>query len=122
MAEVQGFDLSISGIHNELCFITDFAQYDIRVNPSNEHELFMPDGALAGDLLLREKLPTAQGTSLGKKYSIDSTPKALSQSFFTLFKALSESFFRHFWVPEPSLYNHLTPLLPRFSFGFLQQL
>eukprot|EP01043_Picozoa_sp_COSAG02_P100210 COSAG02_NODE_36301_length_456_cov_1.092437_1_plen_80_part_10 len=63
MAEVQGFDLSISGIHNELCFITDFAQYDIRVNSSNEHELFMPDGALAGDLLLREKLPTAQGTS-----------------------------------------------------------
>jgi hypothetical protein len=63
VAEVQGFDLSISGIRNELCFITDFAQYDIRINPTDENELFMPDGAVAGDLLLREKLPTAQGTS-----------------------------------------------------------
>ena len=63
VAEVQGFDLSISGIRNELCFITDFAQYDVRVNPTDENELFMPDGAVAGDLLLREKLPTPQGTS-----------------------------------------------------------
>ncbi len=63
VAEVQGFDLSISGIRNELCFITDFAQYDLRINPTDENELFMPDGAIAGDLLLREKLPTNQGTS-----------------------------------------------------------
>jgi hypothetical protein len=63
VAEVQGFDLSISGIRNELCIITDFAQYDIRVNPTDENELFMPDGALAGNILLREKLPTPQGTS-----------------------------------------------------------
>lgn len=62
-AEVHGYDLSISGIRNELSLITDFAQYDIRINPNNEVELFLPDAAAAGDLLLREKLPTAQGTS-----------------------------------------------------------
>ena len=63
VAEVQGFDLSISGIRNELCFITDFAQYDIRVNPNDENELFLPDGSTIGDILLREKLPTPTGTS-----------------------------------------------------------
>jgi len=63
LAEVYGHDLSISGIRNELSVITDFAQYDMRINPNNEQELFLPDGQMAGDVLLREKLPTAQGTS-----------------------------------------------------------
>lgn len=63
IAEVLGYDLSISGIRNELSVIADFAQYDIRINPNNEVELFLPSEAAAGDLLLREKLPTAQGTS-----------------------------------------------------------
>ncbi len=63
IAEVIGHDLSISGIRNELSVIADFGQYDLRVNPNNEHELFLPDGRAAGNLLFREKLPTAQGTS-----------------------------------------------------------
>jgi hypothetical protein len=63
VAEVIGHDLSISGIRNELSVIADFGQYDLRVNPNNEHELFLPDGRAAGNLLFREKLPTAQGTS-----------------------------------------------------------
>jgi predicted dehydrogenase len=63
VAEVVGHDLSISGIRNELSVIADFGQYDLRVNPNNEHELFLPDGRVAGDLLFREKLPTPQGTS-----------------------------------------------------------
>ena len=63
IAEVIGHDLSISGIRNEFSVITDFAQYDLRVNPNNEHELFLPDAANAGNLLVREKLPTSQGTS-----------------------------------------------------------
>jgi len=63
VAEVVGSDLSIGGIRNELQVITDFCQYDVRVNPSNANELFLPDGADAGNLLLREKLPTPQGTS-----------------------------------------------------------
>ena len=63
VAEVTGHDLSISGIRNELSVIADFGQYDLRVNPNNEHELFLPDGRAAGNLLFREKLPTAQGTS-----------------------------------------------------------
>ena len=63
IAEVLGYDLSISGIRNELSVITDFAQYDIRVNPNNENELFLPTGDSAGNLLFREKLPTAEGTS-----------------------------------------------------------
>ena len=33
------------------------------MNPNNENELFMPAAAPAGNLLLREKLPTPQGTS-----------------------------------------------------------
>lgn len=63
VAEVIGHDLSISGIRNELSVIADFGQYDLRVNPNNEHELFLPDGRVAGNLLFREKLPTPQGTS-----------------------------------------------------------
>jgi len=63
VAEVLGHDLSISGIRNELSVITDFAQYDMRINPNNEIELFMPQAEAAGNLLFREKLPTAQGTS-----------------------------------------------------------
>src|SRR5262249_62157077 len=63
VAEVIGHDLSISGIRNELSVIADFGQYDLRVNPNNEHELFLPDARVAGNLLIREKLPTAQGTS-----------------------------------------------------------
>ena len=63
LAGVVGLDPSISGIRNEFSVITDFAQYDMRVNPNNENELFLPDAANAGNLLLREKLPTVQGTS-----------------------------------------------------------
>ncbi|MGZ0172184.1 MAG: Gfo/Idh/MocA family protein [Planctomycetales bacterium] len=63
IAEVIGHDLSISGIRNEFSVITDFAQYDLRVNPNNENELFMPNSEHAGNLLVREKLPTVQGTS-----------------------------------------------------------
>jgi predicted dehydrogenase len=62
LAEVVGHDLSISGIRNEVSVIADFGQYDLRVNPNNEHELFLPDARAAGNLLFREKLPTAQGT------------------------------------------------------------
>lgn len=63
VAEVLGHDLSISGIRNELSVIADCAQYDIRINPNNENELFLPDPTVAGNLLFREKLPTAAGTS-----------------------------------------------------------
>ena len=63
IAEVIGHDLSISGIRNELSVIADFGQYDLRVNPNNENELFLPDARAAGNLLVREKLPTPQGTS-----------------------------------------------------------
>jgi predicted dehydrogenase len=63
VAEVLGHDLSISGIRNELSVIADFGQYDMRINPNNENELFLPDVRAAGNLLFREKLPTAQGTS-----------------------------------------------------------
>ncbi|MEE2753153.1 MAG: Gfo/Idh/MocA family oxidoreductase [Candidatus Latescibacterota bacterium] len=63
VAEVLGYDLSISGIRNELSIIADFGQYDIRINPNNSNEIFLPDAAASGDILFREKLPTAQGTS-----------------------------------------------------------
>lgn len=63
IAEVLGHDLSISGIRNEVSVIADFGQYDIRVNPNDEVELFLPQGEAAGNLLFREKLPTPQGTS-----------------------------------------------------------
>jgi predicted dehydrogenase len=63
VAEVLGYDLSISGIRNELSIISDFAEYEIHVNPNNENELFLPDASSAGNLLFREKLPTPQGTS-----------------------------------------------------------
>lgn len=63
IAEVLGHDLSISGIRNELSIIADFGQYDIRINPNNENELFLPSPDAAGNLLLREKLPTPAGTS-----------------------------------------------------------
>ena len=63
VAELFGYDLSISGIRNQLSVMMDFAQYDMRINPNDEHELFLPDGEAAGHLLMREKLPTAQGTS-----------------------------------------------------------
>lgn len=63
IAELLGYDLSISGIRNEFSVISDFGQYDMRINPNDEHQLFLPDGAAAGNLLLREKLPTPQGTS-----------------------------------------------------------
>jgi len=63
IAEVLGYDLSISGIRNELSIIADFGQYDIRINPNNENELFLPSPDAAGNLLLREKLPTPAGTS-----------------------------------------------------------
>ena len=63
VAELLGHDLSISGIRNDLSVLTDFAQYDVRINPNNENELFLPTEATAGNLLFREKLPTATGTS-----------------------------------------------------------
>lgn len=63
VAEVWGHDLSISGIRNELSVIADFGQFDLRVNPNNEVELFLPDTRAAGNLVLREKLPTPQGSS-----------------------------------------------------------
>jgi hypothetical protein len=63
VAEVIGSDLMISGIRNELSLITDFCQYDVRVNPNNANEIFLPREDAAGDILFREKLPTAQGTS-----------------------------------------------------------
>jgi predicted dehydrogenase len=63
VAEVLGYDLSISGIRNELSVIADFGQYDIRINPNNENELFLPSVDAAGNILFREKLPTPQGTS-----------------------------------------------------------
>jgi predicted dehydrogenase len=63
VAEVSGYDLSISGIRNELKIISDFGQYDIRANPNNANEIFLPDGRNAGSILFREKLPTSQGTS-----------------------------------------------------------
>lgn len=63
LAEVTGHDLSISGIRNAVSVIADFAEYQIRVNPNNENELFLPDGQSAAGIHLREKLPTAQGTS-----------------------------------------------------------
>lgn len=63
VAEVLGYDLSISGIRNELSVIADFAQYDIRMNPNNENEIFVPAAEAVGDILFREKLPTPVGTS-----------------------------------------------------------
>jgi hypothetical protein len=72
VAEVLGYDLSVSGIRNELSMIADFGQYDVRVNPNNEQELFLPDAAAAGNLLLREKLPTPQGTSFPRPNQLHS--------------------------------------------------
>jgi len=63
VAEVMGYDLSISGIKNELSIVADFGQYDVRINPNNSNEIFLPEAAPAGNILFREKLPTAQGTS-----------------------------------------------------------
>lgn len=63
VADLLGHDLNISGIRNRFSAILDFAEFHLRMNPANEHELFLPDGAVAGDLLMREKLPTPQGTS-----------------------------------------------------------
>jgi len=63
VAEVLGYDLSIGGIRNELSVIADFGQYDVRINPSPENELFLPAAGPAGDILFREKLPTPLGTS-----------------------------------------------------------
>jgi predicted dehydrogenase len=63
VAEVVGHDMSISGIRNTLSIITDYAQYDIRVNPNSANELFLPKGDVSGNILFREKLPTPEGTS-----------------------------------------------------------
>jgi predicted dehydrogenase len=63
VAELYGYDLSISGIRNSYSVITDFAQYDMRINPNDGNELFLPNPKTIGDVLLREKLPTAEGTS-----------------------------------------------------------
>ncbi len=63
VAELTGHDLSIGGIRNAFSVIADFGQYDMRINPNNANELFLPDGELAGNILMREKLPTAQGTT-----------------------------------------------------------
>ena len=56
IAEVIGHDLSISGIRNELSVIADFGQYDLRVNPNNENELFLPDGRAAGGRRRRDRV------------------------------------------------------------------
>lgn len=63
VAELMGHDLSISGIRNAYSVITDFGHYEMRINPNDENELFLPDANVVGRLLLREKLPTPQGTS-----------------------------------------------------------
>ena len=63
VAEALGHDLNITGIRNELSIITDFAKYDIRANPNNENEVFLPAAEPAGNILFREKLPTPIGTS-----------------------------------------------------------
>ncbi|MFA7693647.1 MAG: Gfo/Idh/MocA family oxidoreductase [Candidatus Hydrogenedentes bacterium] len=63
VAELTGHDLSIGGIRNRFSVIADFGQYDMRINPNDAHELFLPDGDVAGQVLMREKLPTAQGSS-----------------------------------------------------------
>ena len=48
VAEVLGYDLSISGIRNWLHVIADCAEYELRVNPNNENELFTPSASAAG--------------------------------------------------------------------------
>ena len=63
IAEVLGYDLSISGTCNELSIVADIRVFDVRINPADEHELFLPRAEAAGNLLLREKLPTPAGTS-----------------------------------------------------------
>jgi predicted dehydrogenase len=63
VAELYGYDLSISGIRNAFSVIADFGQYDMRINPNDGNELFLPNGSVAGNILMREKLPTPQGTS-----------------------------------------------------------
>ena len=63
IAELLGSDLSISGIRNTFSVISDFGQYDMRINPNDSNELFLPDSRVAGNILVREKLPTSQGTS-----------------------------------------------------------
>ena len=63
VAEVWGYDLSISGIRNELSVVADFGQIDVRINPSNANEVFLPRADYAGNILFREKLPTPQGSS-----------------------------------------------------------
>lgn len=63
VAELTGHDLSIGGIRNAFSVIADFGQYDMRINPNDGNELFLPDAELAGNVLMREKLPTPQGTS-----------------------------------------------------------
>ena len=63
VAELTGPDLSISGIRNAFSVIADFGQYDMRINPNDGNELFLPEGEIADNLLMREKLPTAEGTS-----------------------------------------------------------
>lgn len=63
LAELTGHDLSISGIRNAFSVIADFGHYDMRINPNDGNELFLPDGETAGTILMREKLPTPQGTS-----------------------------------------------------------
>lgn len=63
VADLVGHDLNIGGIHNAFSVTADFGQYTMRINPNDEHELFLPDPAAIGDVLLREKLPTPAGTS-----------------------------------------------------------
>jgi len=70
VAEVMGYDLSISGIRNSLHVIADCAEYELRVNPNNENELFMPAADAAGNILFREKLPTPQGTSFPRPMQV----------------------------------------------------
>ncbi len=72
VAELLGHDLSISGIRNAFHVIADFGEYTMRLNPNDENELFLPDATAAQGLLMREKLPTAAGTSYPRPRQLQS--------------------------------------------------
>jgi hypothetical protein len=107
VAEVIGYDLSISGIKNELYLISDFAQYDIRVNPSPGNELFMPKDDAAGDILLREKLPTPQGTSfpLPNQFHAHGYVNEMNSVFVDLTEYLDARTFDETEMPNPETFG-----------------
>ncbi|HDP33952.1 MAG TPA: hypothetical protein ENN29_02460, partial [Candidatus Hydrogenedentes bacterium] len=67
VAELFGHDLSISGIRNTFSVIADFGQYDMRINPNNANELFLPDGAVAD---------APPGAGAGGALAVDLAPDA----------------------------------------------